>query len=89
MTDFKFHSKPSVFKLGIVERTNTGLQLFKPDFQIQLPNKPNKPIIIPKPPEPNIYFTPIQDNQDQVLERMKKNLEFHLEATKNILSTRF
>lgn len=38
--------------------------------------KTNKPLMVPKNPEPNIYFTPIDDNRDQVLERIKKDLDY-------------
>jgi hypothetical protein len=93
MTDFKFKSQPSPFKLGIVERTNTGLQQFGQrdltSFQNQSSNIINKPIVKPKLPEPNIFFTPIEDNRDQLLEKMKREMEYHLEVTKNTLPPRY
>ncbi len=87
MTDFRYPIKSSTFKLGIVERTDTGFRPFGVrdlSYFQKLPSEEmvNKPIIMPKQPEPNIFFTPIKDNRNQILEMMKRELELQLEVTK-------
>ncbi len=42
----------------------------------------NKPIIIPKKPEPNIFFTPLEDNREKYLIELRKDLDKQLELRK-------
>ena len=44
--------------------------------------------MLPKQPQPNIFFSPIEDNREQVLQSMKNELDFHLENTRNTLPSR-
>jgi len=50
---------------------------------------PNKPIIIPKQPQQNLFFTPIEDYREQVLEKMKKDLDYQIDLTKKTLPRRY
>ena len=81
MTDFKFRTSAPEFKLGI---NNMGIKSLPRDFTPYLKKAP----IAQKQPEPNVFFTPIPDNRDLILERMKRELEFQLELTKNTLPQR-
>jgi len=86
MTDFKFRSKPQEFKLGV---NNMGIQPLPRDLTpFYSQTVPNKPIILPMKPQPNIFFTPIDDNRELVLERVKRELDYQLKLTKNILPER-
>jgi hypothetical protein len=86
MTDFKYLTKPPVFKLGIIGINDRDLTQFKNPLSEKMINKP---VVVPNLPEPNIFFTPIQDNRDQVIEKIKRDMEHQLNITKNILPQRY
>jgi hypothetical protein len=79
MTEFRNTRLPE-FKLGINKLTR---DLTK--FQT---SSPNKPMIVPKQPQPNIYFAPIDDNREQILNNLKNELNNQLEFTKTYLPPR-
>ena len=85
MTEFR-HTKLPAFKLGI---NGTGIRsnqaLLQRDLTPFYEQPISKPMILPKQPEPNVFFTPIEDNREQILDMMKKDLEAHLEFTRTYL----
>lgn len=89
MTEFRNVKLPE-FKLGINgmgSRNNQAL-LQRDLSQFYEQKMHNKPMIMPKQPEPNIFFTPIEDNREQILRMMKKGLDDQLEFTKIYLPPR-
>jgi hypothetical protein len=86
MTEYRNMQLP-LFKLGInnlgLKSNQTLLQRNLNSFYEQ--NVINKPIIIPKKPEPNVFFTSI-DNREQIMKMMKNDLELQLNFTKTYLS---
>jgi len=71
------------FKLGIVERTSSGLKPFSQrDLTEFTKLNTNKPTQNPSP-RPNLFYTPI-DNREQILEKMRKEIEYNLERHKMI-----
>jgi len=86
MTEFRNTQLPE-FKLGI---NGAGLRsnqsLIQRDLTSFYQQKDiNKPIVVPKQPEPNIFFTPIEDNREQILRMMKKELDSQLEFTRTYI----
>jgi hypothetical protein len=59
------------FKLGI----NIPKRDMSQFYSVSEPNKI-------KTPEPNIFFTPIHDNREQILENIKKDLDNQFEIRK-------
>lgn len=47
-----------------------------------------KPVVIPRKPEPNIFFTPIEDNREKMLKKMKDEMDNEINKTLNILPKR-
>ena len=89
MTEFKNIKLPE-FKLGINGsgmRSNQAL-LQRDLSQFYELKELNKPIVAPKQPEPNVFFTPIEDNRELVLKMMKKELDNQLEFTRTYLPPR-
>ena len=83
MTDFKFKSTPPEFKLGI---NGMGIKTLPRDLSPFYKADPIKQVGMP---QPNLFFTPIEDNRDQILEQMKMDLENQLNFTKNTLPRRY
>jgi hypothetical protein len=85
MSEFRTYNRNiqlPAFKLGV---NNTGINqgLLNRDLtQFYQHSEPKKPVIVPKQPQPNVFFTPIEDNREQVLRMMKKELDDQLEFTR-------
>jgi hypothetical protein len=84
--------KLPAFKLGIngsgVRSNQTLLQRDLRPFYEQKNENFNKPITVPKQ-QPNIFFTPIDDNRELILGSMKNDLDYQLESSKTYLPPRF
>jgi hypothetical protein len=87
MTEFNSKYKAPEFKLGI---NGMGIRSAPRDMSpFYTQTMPNKPIIVPKQPQPDIFFTPIEDNRELVLQNMKRELDNQLEMRRSILPQRY
>lgn len=91
MTEFKNVQLPA-FKLGIngsgIRSNQALLQRDLKPFYEQKNENFNKPITVPKQPQPDVFFTPIDDNRELILQNMKRDLEYQLEFTRTNLPPR-
>lgn len=79
------------FKLGIngigVNQALLQRDLTKYQYSAQTQFQ-TKQLIVPNQPEPNVFFTPIEDNREQILNKMRKELDDKLEFTRTHLPDR-